>query len=1354
MAKLNVRIFCLAVLCAVFTAHAEENVALQKLIEQGRFWDAHKQPGRAQEAWLRVLGAQPNNADALERLTELALDSGHSVEARQYLERLGAAAPNSPQLVRARSALEQGTLTAQKESINKKISGGLSRARSLAAARDYPGAIAEYQKLFNGESPNEDFALEYYQTLGATPGGWEKAREELKKLSESHSSDPQYALAYAKHLTYRENTRRDGVDQLSKLSKNAAVAADARPALRQALIWLQAKPEDAGRYSSYLSDVGADGELQSRLNGLKAANPVRAAVAKSVELTPIYSQMENGDYVAADAALDRLKKQYPDNADVTGALGILRLRQEQYADAEKLLREAQRAQPAKASNWDQALRSASFWEHIRKAKLARDGGDAAAAETEYTAAFSSKPADAPDALSVAYADVLIERQKDAQAERLLKEVLRVQPDNPDALRSLVALLSKQGRRDEALQLSERAPVQVQNQLSGIRADNLRAKAATEREQGNFAAAQADLEQALLLAPESPWIRLDLAGVYRSQGHPEQADSLLAGLMATQGDVPEVRMAQAYADGEAGRWGQVLQQLESLPPAQRNKDSYSLQRRAWVQYQLQRADQAVAARRVAEAYAIVEQANTGAGRDPQLVAAVAAGWAKLGDSARAVGTMRKAIAYGGASAEPDLQVQYAGMLLSAQQDGEFEVVADHLQTTAILNAKQQQTLDDMVVGYRVKLADRQRQNGDLAGAYLQLRDVIARYPDDARVQMATARLLTQSGDYEKASAIYRFLQARDPGNQEVQLGFVDTRLAANDVEDARAVVRAGRDAHPNDVRWWRASARLAEAEGRHGDALNDYRRANALQGKASNAQDTVLPQLAWIDPNSPDHALPEAVADVLRGVAPSTGPLRPRAAEIALAAPSRTLSATGADSGVAPSLVPATGIKGMLDRLGGSGRGVWVAPSPGPIRLHSAPALSRAELAALGQPASTAPAAVGREGDDDAQRLEAETSGWVAGAFALRSRAGQGGLSQLADIELPIQWRSRETSAGRFGLDVTPVMLDAGKATGTDKEQYGTLALVTGQQNNPPTQAIPTSSAGGSAFDFNYSYGWLNADVGTTPLGFQEQRLIGGAKANFNPGNWRLTLDLSRRAVTESLLSYAGEVDPITGKSWGGVSRTGGRGDVVYDDGNFGLYGDAGFYTLDGHNVDSNTEISFGGGAYKHAWETSTQKLTYGINLTGLSFDKNLRYFSFGQGGYFSPKIFLGLSVPIEWSGRSGALSYNLKAALGVQSFREDGNVFYPGFNSLQEELLKLAKQEPTLKLQTGYASQSSSGLGYSFSGVVEYRILERMSIGGLFGVDNARNYREMQLLGYFRYYFEPQSFQAASAISVKPFYSQ
>ena len=73
--------------------------------------------------------------------------------------------------------------------------------------------------------------------------------------------------------------------------------------------------------------------------------------------------------------------------------------------------------------------------------------------------------------------------------------------------------------------------------------------------------------------------------------------------------------------------------------------------------------------------------------------------------------------------------------------------------------------------------------------------------------------------------------------------------------------------------------------------------------------------------------------------------------------------------------------------------------------------------------------------------------------------------------------------------------------------------------------------------------------------------------------------------------------------------------------------------------------------YWRVHRTADSAFTAGLNFTGMTYDKNLRYFTYGHGGCFSPQQFLAMSVPFDWAQRSGRLSYQIKGALGVQYFR-------------------------------------------------------------------------------------------------------
>jgi len=355
-----------------------------------------------------------------------------------------------------------------------------------------------------------------------------------------------------------------------------------------------------------------------------------------------------------------------------------------------------------------------------------------------------------------------------------------------------------------------------------------------------------------------------------------------------------------------------------------------------------------------------------------------------------------------------------------------------------------------------------------------------------------------------------------------------------------------------------------------------------------------------------------------------------------------------------------------------------------------------------------------------------------------------------DLEAPIELSMSAALAGRLKLRAVPVSLDAGTVAGQQLPLFGAmnLALAAGVAAE---SASFQQDASGVAVGAAYEVGNLKLDLGSTPLGFQLETLVGGVSWSPKAGRTSYKIDLSRRSMTDSLLSYGGAHDPATGKDWGGVTKNGGRLDIAYDMGPYGVYGAGSYHVLDGENVARNNVFEFGGGIYARALDRRTQRVTYGLNLTAFFYDKNLRRFSLGQGGYFSPQSYLSVAVPVEWTGHRDRMSWRLGGALGVQAFREDAQVYYPNDSALQAQLVALAAEDEDLEVD--YPSQSSTGIGFNFGGELEYLLAPNLALGAHAGIDNARDYNETGFFGYVRYMFDPQSRLGDAPMPIVPNYA-
>jgi hypothetical protein len=220
----------------------------------------------------------------------------------------------------------------------------------------------------------------------------------------------------------------------------------------------------------------------------------------------------------------------------------------------------------------------------------------------------------------------------------------------------------------------------------------------------------------------------------------------------------------------------------------------------------------------------------------------------------------------------------------------------------------------------------------------------------------------------------------------------------------------------------------------------------------------------------------------------------------------------------------------------------------------------------------------------------------------------------------------------------------------------------------------------------------------------------------------LTFRVYRDQVKETMLSYAGEKDPLTGSIWGGVVATGAEGGLSLGSAKSGFYLDAGAAQLTGVNVNNNNRIYGSTGAYWTVYSNPYGVLKMGANLTGLHYAQNQRYFTYGQGGYFSPDSYVLLNAPFTWESHPmNHFVYRINASLGVQSFYEGPAL--PGS-------LVSTDTQPT--------AQSNIGANYNLDANVAYRFDEHWYLGGFVGVNNAHDYQDRTAGVAVKYMQRPQ----------------
>ena len=1398
------------------TAAWAQTGAEQTLLDQGQYWQERGDTERAGEAWQKLLRLNPQNAQALYGMALVELNAQRPESAQRYLTQLQAAHPRSPLVSRLQESIRTGRSAPQIETARQ-------QARSGQASQ----ALSTYQAALGERPPTGPLALEYYQTLGATAGGWDEARRGLSRLAQESPEDPQIALALAQHLTYRESTRRDGIAQLARLAGRPDVGKAATESWRKALAWTGNRSADIPLYQEFLRANPGDSAVQTRLAQAQNLQKQSQVASRPVATDPLrlrttagFQALEDGELDAAEAAFQQVLEARPSDGDALGGLGILRLRQERFADARGLLERASRA--GSAARWKQALDSATYWSLVEQATSERERGDTAAARRTLEQAVRLNPAEVTAETDLA--DLLVEAGQYDAAEAAYRRVLARQADNPDAVRGLVGVLAQNNKAAEALALVEKLSPSQQEKvgaLGRLRAAQAlgQARAATER--GDLAAARAALEDALLNDPASPWVRLDLARLYLRLGAVAEARGVMDGLLLSNPNMPEALYASALLASEASDWPGALALLDRIPEKHRTRDIAALQKRVWVHVQAAAASALAAEGRQSEALATLAQAESFATQDTELLGALALAYADAGEPQRALGMVRQVLAR---TPRPDvgLRLQYAATLLKTQQDVELSGILRQLQN-APMSERERRSFADIRRAYIVRQADGLREAGDLVAAYDTIAPLLAEQPDEPLAMAALARMYAANNDYAPAQALYARLLERSPTDVPLLLQTAAMATGAKDYAYAESLLSVALARAPRDPEVLTAAGRLYRAQGKNTKATEFFTAAVA----AENAQrDAVLAasgvaagpgrsgnpfaQRAGLQPQRVGGGLTvpgaAAVARSPVGYTPMQYAPQPVARSNATAGlyipdpagasrfaqtlplPLQTPPMTpasyypeAASPAVGAAAVPSPAVNGQrsagtASRAAPQPTGRVVPASPAPLAAapvapmapvasagYIAPAqASAASYGSLPLPASTAaqraavapqPSAWATAGtlgtvpdptrprtvrDELREVQQSQISSFSVGATA-RARQGEAGMSQLSEIEAPVQLKM-SVGDGHLILGVTPTGASAG-APGTP---YGTLSRFGGgpvTALDMPLRAPGSQSDSGIGVSVGYESGGLKADIGTTPLGFGQSDVTGGVRYRMAL-NDQLTMavDLSRRPVNDSLLSFAGARDARTGDRWGGVSATGGRIDMTWDDGELGLYGYGSLHGITGTRVRSNARAELGGGMYWHVHRTSNADLTAGLSFSGLSYQRNLRYFTVGHGGYFSPQQFVSFGLPVEWAQRNGRLSYQLKGSVGVQYFKEDAAPYFPNSPSRQAAAV-LAASDALAFGETGataiYPGQSRTGLGYNLGAAMEYQMHPQVFLGGHLALNNARNYREFAGGLYVRYAFQP-----------------
>jgi tetratricopeptide (TPR) repeat protein len=1161
-------LLALATIAPPRLARADTAGSVAQLIRSARYWEQRGREDKAAEAWNQVLAADPQSEEALVAVTNQSLRGGQVDAARDYLNRLKEAHPTNRDIPQLERAVELG----------RRYENILAEARAAAQAGRPDDAVVKYRELFAGKEPPVNLALEFYQTLGGSKRGWAEARDGMQELVRRFPRDPHYRIALAKHLTYREETRADGIHQLETLSSDPVVGHEADEAWKQALSWMGNSPAAEALMATYIARHSEDSEMSGAL-AKRQHQRVRSA-----RLSSAYGALDRGELDSAQAQFEAAG---PADPEAVAGLGFVAMKKSDFARASELLEKAIKMQPSLAPSAGPALHSARFWSLVQQARADQAARRYDDAEKKLGLAVEESPDDRIEA-DRALAGLFLEKGDLPAAEERLRVILRTKADDPDATRELISILLRTERSDEALALNQHlrevAPAHALSDAL-IRSDVLRAHAAENRSQGRMKEAREILLDAEKEYPDNAWVEFDLANLLLETNELDGASAYADRAASLDPTNSAIRALGVRILAARGQLAEAVDAIRKLPPDTMGPELEELRRRLEFQLQVQ---QALAHGVGSGGLFELEMLESHLADGWDMAPLVARAWATIGDRPRGIKLMRKVIAEK-RSAGYGAQLQLASLLFDAHQDEEAIRILEVLQHDTRLTRAERQGLEDLRVSAVIRYADSLKVKGQPELAMKEIRVAGEQFPENSRLLCALGRLLEATGDNAGAATAFNHVLQADPRNLDARSGAIEVARATRDTALANRLMDDALRLDPENPGTRLLAARQAMANDDDETAMTELRRAESQ-----------------LPPPPPGSGTTES-----------------------------GLFQTAEDTAVDPA------------------------------------------------------AAQRKEIHDEMDRLRARHAYEVSGTLDFRYRLGEPGLGLLTSFVIPVGVAAPIGLRGHLSLTAAPTFLDGGTPNISDAgtaERFGSLLGV------PSNLKLSDEVAEGVALLLGYRETSFSAEAGSTPLGFPRPTVQGDIRWTPRWGDFGIALEAFRRPVTDSLLSFAGLVDPVTGRIWGAVLKNAGRLEASYAPADILLFAFFQYGVLQGTEVAVNTDLEGGAGGEGTFLRRGDSLVTGGLDGIYMGYGSNERFFTLGQGGYFSPQAFVHVGASVRWRGGS-TFRWDLKAEPGFNWFQEASSPYYPVDPSLQtarEAMMVDFAGHPLVSTYPGRTSSSFS----------------------------------------------------------------
>ena len=1290
--------------------------AVQVLLSRARVLAARGQQRNAIQLWQQVLLANPQNEEALVGLARSYRQNGDASGAELYLNTLRKSHPNDPEIATIERIKVQATQQEQ-----------LAEAGKLAMTGHAAQALEIYRNMYGEQPPDGDIGLAYYETEAALPTSRGAATDSLRGLVSRYPSDSRYAIALGRILTQDPATRSEGIQMLEPLS---ATHADAARDLKQAWFWEAQDPSHAEDVRQYLS-THPDAALQQELDQAVGQQQKSAAIvandaapketsghglAQTAPEVDAFRALHDGHTALAERGFHAILKQNATDGPALAGMGFVYLRKQRFEDAERYL-ELAKHQGVAAKLLQKPLTIAKFWKLMQQGGAANQNKEWTQAVSAYQQALVLQP-ESSDAWRALFATE-VQAGDGAAAMATMQKIPgavndKLQNDG-GFLQSEAAAEDENGQPKKAIEFLEQALALPSASLSAQLLQSIQLQeAALFLRKGETAKAQERYQQVLTTAPADPvaWQGLvevlhqggqDAAAWQRIQSMPLSVSSvcladpnflsIAATVAATQAHLRHAQqylqeaMQQLNQRGEQPARPMLMHAAQIYMQQHQPKEAAALNQKILEMPNANSKDRSDAAMGLLNALHTAGQDELALQQMQALPIALrnqlsqnsdyllnmASAYAAVGSTPAAIAQLEQVEALDtstGKTVPQSVELNLCWLLYRAHQGADLLPRLERLASEKNLSEHVQEAASQVWILWTLRRTDRYRTQHEYLQAVKLQEAARMAFPQNTRLRNTLAGTYIEAHQPKKTVAMYanRDIRLATPEDARAAIG---AAMAAGENQKAAAWLREARAQYPKNPALLVLYANWDEMQERDRQAIE-----NLTQAMKFMSTDYQVDRPSHAD-NTGENAREVVTGTDSAAVKATTFAEDKPASVEALKDLGAVLQATDADEAPASEGLTSATI---------------VPPAPVPLLKQA-----QAQL----------------------EEIESRLSPWVGGIPYVNHRSGTEGIEQMTDLEIPIALSLVDRSEARLTMLARWVSVKNGPQTKAALLPQGTLSI---------GAPAPAQTAQGIDGELQLATRLLDVSVGTSPREFLVPQWLGRAALRIPDA--RLTLTFTRDNVRDSELSYAGLRNPDTiqdaGKIWGGVVANLGGLDWSHGSARKGVYFTGSGGVLTGTHVQTNTMGQVDTGAY---WRLIKKpgygKLMMAANFFGMHYAKDELYFTYGQGGYFSPNYFLLGNVPLTWTGNRGAnLHYELEGTIGAQLFQQSSAKYFPLDPVLQ------ATHTPANPM---YLAKSTTGLNYGVQADAAWLIAGHWYVGGFVNVNDAQNYNQ-QVGGFSLHY--------------------